>query len=247
MLNYLHIFLGLAILQRAPDNEEEEAGVGLRSSKSVPDLRCARNDSNSINEGDKEKTDSNKKYSKDAENGGPPISRWSRKLHSKIALLQIPVREEMQEVFSTPKPGTPLESPLDGYETADEYLSDSEFSVSKQNLFDQDAEEEYEEPIPKEKIIKRINSHKGMKSYQLANQLSCRWTTGAGPRIGCVRDYPSELQLRVLEEVSLSPTAAFSSPRRSGRPTLAIPTPTTSLSRRQRSSLVTKSPNLHHI
>ncbi|KAI3471503.1 hypothetical protein Pfo_028153 [Paulownia fortunei] len=164
-----------------------------------------------------------------------------------IGLLQIPERENMLELFSTPKPGSPfstqpLESPVDGYETADEYLSDSEFSVSKQNLFDQELEEEYEEPIPKEKIIKRINSHKGMKSYQLAHQLSCRWTTGAGPRIGCVRDYPSELQIRVLEEVSLSPRSAFSSPRRSGRPTLAIPTPTSS--RRERSPLVTESPNV---
>ncbi|KAI3474593.1 hypothetical protein Pfo_029595 [Paulownia fortunei] len=159
------------------------------------------------------------------------VVQMVRKLHSKIGLLQIPERENMLELFSTPKPGSPfstqpLESPVDGYETADEYLSDSEFSVSKQNLFDQELEEEYEEPIPKEKIIKRINSHKGMKSYQLAHQLSCRWTTGAGPRIGCVRDYPSELQIRVLEEVSLSPRSAFSSPRRSGRPTLAIPTPT---------------------
>ncbi|KAI3471436.1 hypothetical protein Pfo_030800 [Paulownia fortunei] len=236
----------LSVVQRAPGNEEEEVAIGLRSCVSVPDLRCARNDSHSINE-DREKIDSSKKYSKDAENMHPPISRWSRKLHSKIGLLQIPERENMLELFSTPKPGSPfstqpLESPVDGYETADEYLSDSEFSVSKQNLFDQELEEEYEEPIPKEKIIKRINSHKGMKSYQLAHQLSCRWTTGAGPRIGCVRDYPSELQIRVLEEVSLSPRSAFSSPRRSGRPTLAIPTPTSS--RRERSPLVTESPNV---
>ncbi|KAK6944810.1 hypothetical protein RJ641_025912 [Dillenia turbinata] len=36
-------------------------------------------------------------------------------------------------------------------------------------------------------------------------RLSCRWTTGAGPRIGCVRDYPTELQFRALEQVRLSP------------------------------------------
>ncbi|XP_050216648.1 IQ domain-containing protein IQM1 [Mercurialis annua] len=35
--------------------------------------------------------------------------------------------------------------------------------------------------------------------------LSCLWTTGAGPRIGCVRDYPIELQSRALEQVNLSP------------------------------------------
>lgn len=59
------------------------------------------------------------------------------------------------------------------------------------------------EIIPDESILKRINSHKETKSYQLGKQLSCKWTTGAGPRIGCVRDYPVELQLRSLEQVSL--------------------------------------------
>ena len=61
------------------------------------------------------------------------------------------------------------------------------------------------EIIPDESILKRINSHKETKSYQLGRQLSCKWTTGAGPRIGCVRDYPVELQLRAMEQVSLSP------------------------------------------
>ncbi|KAL6893551.1 hypothetical protein ACP4OV_007649 [Aristida adscensionis] len=60
-------------------------------------------------------------------------------------------------------------------------------------------------PVPREKILERINSKKGMKSYQLGKQLSFKWTTGAGPRIGCVRDYPSELQLQALEQVNLSP------------------------------------------
>ncbi|KAL6555487.1 IQ domain-containing protein iqm6 [Orobanche gracilis] len=235
----------LSVVQRAPGNEEEEVNAaGLRNSISVPDLRHG----NSRNEyGDQL---SQKKYSsKEAENIHlpPVVLRYSKKLHSRIGLLKIPERgENSSELFFTPKPGgsplSSLESPeADGYETADEYLSDSEFSVSKQNLFDQDVEEEYEEPIiPREKIIKRINSHKGMKSYQLANQLSCRWTTGAGPRIGCVRDYPSELQLRVLEEVSLSPKSAFSSPRRYVRPTAsALSTPT-----RERSSFAVPSPNV---
>lgn len=208
-----------SMLQKAP-KDEPEACVCLRSSISVPDFRYAGDHDIKNIEG------SRKKHSKDDENMQPAISRWSRKLQSKIALLQIPKREEAVELFRTPKPGSPytLESPLDdGYETADEYLSDSEFSFSKHNLFDQDTEEEeYEKHVPQEKIIKRINSHKGMKSYQLANQLSCRWTTGAGPRIGCVRDYPSELQFRVLEEVSLSPVSAFSSPRRSAGPTVTV-------------------------
>ncbi|XP_042002068.1 IQ domain-containing protein IQM4-like [Salvia splendens] len=36
-------------------------------------------------------------------------------------------------------------------------------------------------------------------------QLSWNWSTGAGPRIGCVRDYPWRLQERALEDVKLSP------------------------------------------
>ncbi|ESQ42709.1 hypothetical protein EUTSA_v10015693mg [Eutrema salsugineum] len=34
---------------------------------------------------------------------------------------------------------------------------------------------------------------------------SCKWSTGNGPRIGCVRDYPMDLQTRALEQVNLSP------------------------------------------
>ncbi|XP_022678544.1 IQ domain-containing protein IQM4-like isoform X2 [Setaria italica] len=96
---------------------------------------------------------------------------------------------------------------------------------------DQEAAEE-QAPVPREKILERINSKKEMKSYQLGKQLSFKWTTGAGPRIGCVRDYPSELQVQALEQVNLSPrcgsTAAasrFASPlRRSfNQPAAAAP------------------------
>ena len=59
--------------------------------------------------------------------------------------------------------------------------------------------------VPEESVLGRLNSHKDANSYQLGKQLSCRWTTGAGPRIGCVRDYPSQLQLQALEQVRLSP------------------------------------------
>ncbi|KAA8534820.1 hypothetical protein F0562_029738 [Nyssa sinensis] len=44
--------------------------------------------------------------------------------------------------------------------------------------------------------------------FNLAKRLSCKWTTGAGPRISCVRDYPTELQFRALEQVNLSPRVA---------------------------------------
>lgn len=70
---------------------------------------------------------------------------------------------------------------------------------------DEDMEKNEVESIPEESILKRISSLKETKSYQLGKQLSCKWTTGAGPRIGCVRDYPCELQFRALEQVNLSP------------------------------------------
>lgn len=43
------------------------------------------------------------------------------------------------------------------------------------------------------------------RKFDMSKRLSCKWSTGAGPRIGCVRDYPTELQTRALEHVNLSP------------------------------------------
>lgn len=57
--------------------------------------------------------------------------------------------------------------------------------------------------------IRRKRSDSGdTAAFKLARRLSCRWTTGTGPRIGCVRDYPTELQSRALEQVNLSPRVA---------------------------------------
>ncbi|GAB2266843.1 hypothetical protein Dimus_001832 [Dionaea muscipula] len=127
-------------------------------------------------------------------------SRWSRGgLRLKIAKLGIiPSRDEMSE-----------DSSSDGYETAeDSFLSEDDFMIPKLNIFDED---EFLDAIPQEIILRRINSHRRSRSYQLGEQLSFRWTTGAGPRIGCVRDYPSRLQFRALEQVNLSPRRTTSS------------------------------------
>ncbi|KAI3471840.1 hypothetical protein Pfo_028493 [Paulownia fortunei] len=59
--------------------------------------------------------------------------------------------------------------------------------------------------VPRTAILQRINSKKAAKSYQLGHQLSRKWSTGAGPRIGCVADYPVELRLQALELTNLSP------------------------------------------
>ncbi|XP_073006867.1 IQ domain-containing protein IQM3 [Typha latifolia] len=59
--------------------------------------------------------------------------------------------------------------------------------------------------VPKKAILERIKSKRESKSYQLGHQLSLKWCSGAGPRIGCVADYPLELRLQALEFVDLSP------------------------------------------
>ncbi|XP_009798415.1 IQ domain-containing protein IQM6-like [Nicotiana sylvestris] len=216
--------IDISVIQKSPSDGEEapfirkESGSSLRNSLSAPDFTKSSEESKAKSS-DRGKTDSTRKYCKDAESSIPPLSRRSRGLRPQIA-VEIPVKEGILELFKkagqveAPKDSMQqsVETPADGYETAEEYLSDTELSVSKKNLFDEN-EEEYGEPIPKEKIMKRINSHKRMKSYQLANQLSCKWSTGAGPRIGCMRDYPSELQFRVMEEVQLSPRSPFKSGR----------------------------------
>ncbi|XP_022927200.1 IQ domain-containing protein IQM2-like [Cucurbita moschata] len=86
-----------------------------------------------------------------------------------------------------------------------ETRSELDTEAPTKNLLQEESESYEIEIIPDDSILNRINSHKETKSYQLGRQLSCKWTTGAGPRIGCVRDYPVELQIRALEQVSLSP------------------------------------------
>ncbi|KAG8479862.1 hypothetical protein CXB51_029586 [Gossypium anomalum] len=78
--------------------------------------------------------------------------------------------------------------------------------------------------VPETAILQRINSKKAAKSYQLGHQLSRKWSTGAGPRIGCVADYPLQLRQQALEFVNLSPRtppalSPFLSPRTPRTPT----------------------------
>lgn len=59
--------------------------------------------------------------------------------------------------------------------------------------------------VPEKAILERIKSKREKSSYQLGHKLSLKWTTGAGPRIGCVADYPLEVRVQALEFVNLSP------------------------------------------
>ncbi|CAL4939638.1 unnamed protein product [Urochloa decumbens] len=96
--------------------------------------------------------------------------------------------------------------------------SEEETAMARPDSSEDDQEvAEEQAPVPREKILQRINSKKEMKSYQLGKQLSFKWTTGAGPRIGCVRDYPSELQVQALEQVNLSPRCGAAAAAASSR------------------------------
>ncbi|KAF9680445.1 hypothetical protein SADUNF_Sadunf06G0121900 [Salix dunnii] len=57
-------------------------------------------------------------------------------------------------------------------------------------------------------LAENANNPNTQAVFDLSTRLPCNWTTGAGPRIGCVRDYPKGLQSRALEQVNLSPRVA---------------------------------------
>ncbi|CAK9327944.1 unnamed protein product [Citrullus colocynthis] len=78
-------------------------------------------------------------------------------------------------------------------------ILESNSKARKKNVLEEENRSCEVEIIPDESILKRITSQKETKSYQLGKQLSCKWTTGAGPRIGCACDYPAELQCQALE------------------------------------------------
>ncbi|CAL4895222.1 unnamed protein product [Urochloa decumbens] len=75
------------------------------------------------------------------------------------------------------------------------------------------AGEEEAAGAPAEAVEEAVNSEAG--------RTAVKWTSGAGARIGCVRDYPAALQSRALEQVNLSPNR----PAASGPPLLPWPIP----------------------
>ncbi|KAG6624447.1 IQ domain-containing protein IQM1-like [Carya illinoinensis] len=68
---------------------------------------------------------------------------------------------------------------------------------------------------------KSFNIPNAEELFNPSKRMSCKWTSPVGPRIGCVRDYPIELQSQALEQVKLSPKV---SPGRSGN-CVPIPSP----------------------
>lgn len=228
----IDVVISLCLLQKSP-SEEEEMMTRKNSCLQSNEPEAEGSEQTEVTSTENlavENTDSRKQDSDATKNANKSMSRLSRGLFSKISKLEIPERHDMfDDILKTETLPASCrhEQPEDGYETAEEFLPEEDFMFTKINLFGEDDEEEDEKPIPNEKIMKRIDSHKGMKSYQLAQQLSSKWSTGAGPRISCIRDYPSELQFRVLEQANLSPRtkSASESPRTSRFSSLVL-TPT---------------------
>ncbi|KAL5974957.1 hypothetical protein ACLOJK_031633 [Asimina triloba] len=141
-----------------------------------------------------------------------PKAKQSRPARPRPSRIAIPPC-----AFTLEKPTTEAEDqlkgglPLESQPERGNGLARPQTMFQKRNLFDEQEVEE-EDTVPPEKIIQRLASRKGTKSYQLGEQLSFKWASGLGPRIVCVRDYPSELQFRALEEMLLSPRSSGSRP-----------------------------------
>jgi len=148
---------------------------------------------------------------------------------------------EHEETRTHPKPTATVtrqdssEDPVENAETST--TSDSAPSEDPQEENHDDDDDK--SAVPREKILKRISSKKETKSYQLGKQVSFKWTTGAGPRIVCVRDYPSELQLRALEQVHLSPRSGGAVAGRAASSRFASPQRSSSLTARGRCEQLT--------
>ena len=232
MRKYIYIYIYILRLSRffyfqmSPvDEEDDELGkqrssLHIRNNSSDEDvtpnldgLETEEIKENNIEELKQTKTDSMGQETAAALE--PPKLNRFLNLSKKLTNLEIPSREDLFERLESDNHAADLncssfqlESPVGDQEIAEQAFSSDQEDLNPKHLFDQAPEENEVEAIPEESILKRINSRKGMNSYQLGKQLSCKWTTGAGPRIGCVRDYPSELQFRALEKVNLSPRSA---------------------------------------
>ncbi|KAM0013785.1 putative IQ domain-containing protein IQM [Helianthus debilis subsp. tardiflorus] len=130
----------------------------------------------------------------------PKKSRLSRSSSRKLSTLRIPNKDD---IFTSLNTKTHADK-------ADDSTGSHKIRTPSTHDMSDDEEEKtnLEDNVPKKSILQRIDSHKGTKSFQLGRQLSCKWSTGAGPRIGCLRDYPTELQSHALEQANLSPRSA---------------------------------------
>eukprot|EP00257_Ricinus_communis_P026090 XP_025013504.1 IQ domain-containing protein IQM1 [Ricinus communis] len=67
-------------------------------------------------------------------------------------------------------------------------------------------EENIEIPMANSSSEANVDEAAATAVFEISKPISsCKWSTGAGTRIGCVREYPTKLQLQALEHVNLSP------------------------------------------
>lgn len=156
-------------------------------------------------------------HEKGSNTAGRRKSIRMRELQSKMGTIEIPKREDTLELFKREEQeheqnGSTVKSPLHESETTVEENSSvsDEFTASNQKLFLEINGE------GKENIEKKMNSRRGYVCHGLAEQLTSRWATGAGARIGFMKDCPpKELRFSILEQANLSPRteAKISIPR----------------------------------
>ncbi|CAL9170651.1 unnamed protein product [Musa hybrid cultivar] len=102
---------------------------------------------------------------------------------------------EAMEVSKTPRPLLPTEI------TATEPSVASQGTGTLQVEYKRNLSGGLKSPIPEvpeKAILERIDSKRKTRSYQLGHLLSNKWCSGAGPRIGCVADYPLQVRLQAL-------------------------------------------------
>ncbi|KAK1314417.1 hypothetical protein QJS10_CPA06g00984 [Acorus calamus] len=88
------------------------------------------------------------------------------------------------------------------YRTKTESFAPAALDVSDSTSSQADAE--IQQPINHTEEVTKPEAQV-KQVFDLSMRLSCKWSTGTGARIGCVRDYPAELQFKALEQVNLSP------------------------------------------
>ncbi|KAL5974612.1 hypothetical protein ACLOJK_031282 [Asimina triloba] len=116
-----------------------------------------------------------------------------------------PPEEKTAQVPAAPKiPQNEIPSASESAGTQPEVATKPEIKVGYQRTLSGGLQSPRAE-VPRKAVLERINSKKATNSYQLGDQLSSKWSTGAGPRIGCVKDYPLEVRVQALEFVQLSP------------------------------------------
>ncbi|KAG0458408.1 hypothetical protein HPP92_023565 [Vanilla planifolia] len=189
----------LSDVKKAPADDEEECGDRLGSHDSEP----ATTDSET------EAQPSNSSAEADVEAAKPEDTCFSGAKKQEEAQVV-----DLEELYSfnertlgeeeNGEEGIPIDRPQRSNQNLDDrpLPSEERFGFCKPNLF---IDEQGNGTEDKEEILRRFCLKEGMESCQLGEKLSFKWTTGVGPRIGYVRDYPSEIQFRSLEQVSLSP------------------------------------------